>query len=386
MGKLMQIAIGLMIIPFVIGLFMLIFGIVAQNIGIIVFLAGLVICGGLAWGILTPKPSLENKYPQGEERAPAGAGGLLEKLNLDDIFKPEREEVPDKNEFLMYMKKRVIGQDVAIQKVCNRIRAKIGSAKSGKPLAILLPGPTGVGKTELVKTVAGFIGGNFKRFDCGEFSQEHTVSNLFGSPKGYLGSEDGGKLPNELRKKNDKNRYVFLFDEVEKAHKKIWEKLLAFLDEGRCSDVLGEEKAPKDTFLFFTSNLLKDKFADDPDPKTAKDKLRLDGFFPEEFVGRIDLVCPMAKLSQETVVRLAFSMATELALEYDITLTIDETAISYLVRRVWAESQKAGGRGIRDRLKDELLEEFLDYQAEGVRSLSISENEGSLTYNTEGEI
>ncbi len=234
----------------------------------------------------TPIQPLPPQPPLDFSRAIARTGGKL----------PDRETLAAK------LREKVIGQEIAVDTLVRVVLGKLAAQKNPKPLVILLPGPTGTGKTEMSKALAEALEAKLTRFDMGEYAESFKASNLFGSAKGYVGSEDGGALPSAIRQ--SKKRCVLLFDEVEKAHQSLWRQMLAFFDEGRTADTLGSVVAPKDTICLLTSNLQADKIGENPD--AAKDILKQSGYFPPEFLGRIDKIIPLLR---QIAVRSAFYFA-----------------------------------------------------------------------------
>lgn len=282
-------------------------------------------------------------------------------LQFDSIKFNFGGKVPDREELKTQLKKKVIGQEAAINTLVKVVIAKL-AAKNRKPLVVFLPGPTGTGKTELSKALADALETKLVRFDMGEFAESHKASNLFGSPQGYVGSTEGGGLPNALRK--SKKRCVILFDEVEKAHQSLWRQMLAFFDEGRVSDTLGQTLAPKNTICLLTSNIEADKIAEHPE--AAKDIIKLCGYFPPEFLGRIDRVIPLLRLSAADTARLTVVLAKRVAADYDINLIIEQEALEKLVNSTFDEGQKYGGRGIIEKIGDLLVDDLIDLQGESI--------------------
>ena len=206
----------------------------------------------------------------------------------------------------------------------------------------------------------------------GEYAESHKASNLFGSPKGYVGSSDGGALPNALR--DSKRRCVLLFDEVEKAHSSLWRQMLAFFDEGRVSDTIGQTVAPKNTICLLTSNIEADKIAENPE--SAKDIIKQCGYFPPEFLGRIDKVIPLLRLSAADTGKLTVVLAKKVASEFDINLIIEQEALENLVNVTFDEAQKYGGRGIMEKVKDLIADDLVDLQCKSIfqARLVVKEN------------
>ena len=301
--------------------------------------------------LIPPKPTPTPKEPK-----------LIQpELQFDTIRFNPGGKLPDRAELKAKLKQRVIGQEAAIDTLVRMVMGKL-AAKNSKPLVVFLPGPTGTGKTELSKALAEALETKLTRFDMGEYAESHKASNLFGSPKGYVGSTDGGALPNALR--HSKKRCVLLFDEVEKAHSSLWRQMLAFFDEGRVSDTLGQTLAPKNTICLLTSNIEADKIADNPE--SAKDIIKQCGYFPPEFLGRIDKVIPLLRLGEADTARLTVVLAKKVASEFDISLIIEQEALEHLVNVTFDEAQKYGGRGIMEKVKDLIADDLVDLQGNSI--------------------
>ncbi len=282
-------------------------------------------------------------------------------LQFDTIRFNFGGRLPDREELKAKLKQKVIGQEAAIDTLVRMVMSKL-AAKNPKPLVIFLPGPTGTGKTELSKALAEALETKYTRFDMGEYAESHKASNLFGSPKGYVGSTEGGALPNALRQ--SKKRCVLLFDEVEKAHQSLWRQMLAFFDEGRVSDTLGQTLAPKNTICLLTSNIEADKIAENPD--SAKDIIKQCGYFPPEFLGRLDKVIPLLRLGEADTARLTVVLTKKVASDFDINLIIEQEALEELVNITFDEAQKYGGRGILEKVKDLIADDLVELQGRSI--------------------
>ncbi|MCM8831059.1 MAG: ATP-dependent chaperone ClpB [Candidatus Omnitrophica bacterium] len=207
------------------------------------------------------------------------------------------------------LKKRVVGQDKAIELISNCIRrARSGLADPNKPLGtFLFLGPTGVGKTELAKTLARFLFNSEKnliRIDMSEYMEKFSVSRLIGAPPGYVGYEEGGQLTEQVRRKPYS---VVLFDEIEKAHQEVFNILLQVLDEGRITDGQGRTINFKNTVIIMTSNIASEYFSDPT--KTTKQladiiKEELKKHFRLEFINRLDEIVIFERLELNTIEKI----------------------------------------------------------------------------------
>ncbi|WP_017720321.1 AAA family ATPase [Kamptonema formosum] len=283
--------------------------------------------------------------------------------------------LPTAEELTRQLRQKVIGHQEPIANLVKLVRGKIAAQKSPKPLVLVLAGPTGTGKTELSKALAEALGTTLERCDMGEYAEEDKVANLFGSPLGYVGSEQGGWLPNALRR--NRQRCVLLFDEIEKAHKSIWRQMLAFFDEGRASDANGTAIAPKDTICLLTSNLASEQIAESP--SRAKEILQKTGFLPPEFMGRIDKVIPLGRLGLaeqgEMILRLVKRFAGE---RYGIDLVVAGHALAALVQRTYEPAQNYGGRGVNEALADLFTDELIDLQTQSVTRAELILQDGRM--------
>jgi len=293
------------------------------------------------------------------------------------------QPVPTKEELVASIQRNMIGQTDSIRMAATYVRGKLASKPSpdgrSKPLVFLATGPTGTGKTEFAKSLASALGVDMVRFDMGEYGEDMKVSNLFGSSKGYVGSEDGGDLPNAIRQvgKGANKRLVILFDEVEKAHHSIWQKLLAFLDEGRAADSKGSEVAPKNTIVILTTNRMAEEIAKSPD--SAKVLLIHDAYFSREMLGRIDKIIPFPKLPAAKMLELTHRQLAVKAASYGLSLVIvEEEALLELFSKSRENADLAGGRGITETIQDLLLEDMVELQCEGVERARLAMNLGTI--------
>ena len=213
------------------------------------------------------------------------------------------------------MKKRVKGQDSAISLVSEAIkRARAGIKDPNRPIgSFIFLGPTGVGKTEVAKTLASELFDDEKhivRIDMSEYMESHSVARLIGSPPGYIGYDEGGQLTEAVRR----NPYsIVLFDEIEKAHPDVFNLLLQILDDGRITDSQGRTVDFKNTIIIMTSNLGSDILLDNNKDSLEKINNLLHHTFKPEFLNRIDEIITFNPLTKDVCVKIIDKMLKELA-------------------------------------------------------------------------
>ena len=235
--------------------------------------------------------------------------------------------------------KRVVGQDEAVEYVSDAIiRSKAGIKDPSKPIgSFLFLGPTGVGKTELAKTLAEALFDNEQnmvRIDMSEYMEKHTVSRLIGAPPGYVGYEEGGQLTEAVRR----HPYsVILFDEIEKAHPDVFNVLLQVLDDGRLTDGQGRMVDFKNTLIIMTSNLGSHEIMEKKG-SISKEEVRsmLMKFFRPEFLNRVDDIVVFRPLQEEQlkdIVKLILKhLSDRLHSQQELTLTATDEAVAYLAK------------------------------------------------------
>ncbi|CAM4123427.1 ATP-dependent Clp protease ATP-binding subunit [Nocardiopsis rhodophaea] len=244
------------------------------------------------------------------------------------VFKLTEEESSRLLRMEDELHKRVIGQEDAIKALSQAIRRTRAGLKDPKRPggSFIFAGPSGVGKTELSKTLAEFLFGDEEtliQLDMSEFMEKHTVSRLFGSPPGYVGYEEGGQLTEKVRRKPFS---VVLFDEIEKAHNDIFNSLLQVLEEGRLTDAQGRTVDFKNTVIIMTTNLgTRDiskgaamGFAKEDDAKTNYDRMKakvseeLKSNFRPEFLNRVDDVIVFHQLTEKEIISIVDLMVSQL--------------------------------------------------------------------------
>jgi len=259
------------------------------------------------------------------------------------------------------LKKRVVGQDHAVKKVLDAVyEARSGLNKKGQPMgSFFFLGPTGTGKTELAKALATFLFGDESaliRFDMSEFKEEHSVALLYGAPPGYVGYEEGGLLVNKIRQ----NPYsVVLFDEIEKAHKSVFDLFLQILDEGKLHDRLGRVGDFSNALILFTSNIgaqaIVEKFNNGIIPENNELMDIMQGYFRPEFLARLTEIVPFSPITDKTVVNIFdihLKGLLKLLEEQNITLTLTPEARETIALRGY--NQQYGARPILGIIRKEL--------------------------------
>ena len=255
------------------------------------------------------------------------------------------------NELEADLHERVVGQDAAVEVVADTIRrARVGLSEGDRPLgSFLFLGPTGVGKTELVKALAERLFATEKalvRIDMSEYREPHTVARLIGSPPGYVGYGDGGQLTEPVRRRPYS---VVLLDEIEKAHPEVWNVLLQVMDDGRLTDGEGRTVDFTNTVIVMTSNLGAGQArrgigftAGEPAAASARMEEAAKAAFLPEFVNRIDEIVTFEALTPAHVERIAAQMVARVAdrlhAERQITLTVADD----LHRRAGARRLRRG--------------------------------------------
>jgi ATP-dependent Clp protease ATP-binding subunit ClpB len=290
---------------------------------------------------------------QMEQKREAGSSALLrEEVSEDDIagvvsawtgIPVSKMLSGDLQKYLdleKVLEQRVVGQDEALAAVADAIRRnKAGLSDAARPLgSFLFLGPTGVGKTELAKTLADFLFNDEKaltRIDMSEYGEKHSVSRLIGAPPGYVGYEQGGQLTEAVRRRPYS---VILFDEIEKAHPEVFNVFLQILDDGRLTDGQGRVVDFKHVIIIMTSNLGSDRILEAKKPEALRDSLMelLKQSFRPEFLNRIDETVIFNRLGKDEIGKIVEIQLTRLAerlAERKITLKLTTAAKEILAER-----------------------------------------------------
>jgi len=277
---------------------------------------------------------------------------------VDKMLEGERAKLLRMEEALAA---RVVGQDEALQAVSDAVRrARAGLNDPHRPLgSFLFLGPTGVGKTELTKALAGFLfdaDDAVTRLDMSEYMEKHSVSRLIGAPPGYVGYDEGGALTEAVRRRPYQ---VVLFDEVEKAHPDVFNTLLQVLDDGRLTDGQGRTVDFRNTLIIMTSNLGSDILAGGADVETARpvvmDAVR--AHFRPEFLNRIDEIILFRRLGREQmagVVRIQLGRLEQLMADRRLTLDLDDSALTWLADKGY--DPVYGARPLKRVIQKELVD------------------------------
>ncbi len=310
-----------------------------------------------------------------------------------DIKEDEFDKLAELEERL---RSRIVGQDEAVKAVARAIkRGRAGVRYKRKPVSFIFAGPTGVGKTELVKTLANDLFSSPEtliRLDMSEFMEKHSVSRIIGSPPGYVGYDDAGQLTEKIRRRPYS---VVLFDEIEKAHPDVMNILLQILDDGQITDAHGKHVDFSNTVIVMTTNAGSvgtsntagfsesiDSFTSDKTMKALSDFLR------PEFLNRVDEVITFRSLSKEDFVGIAKIMACDLVTALrarDIEVKFTDAALMRIANESY--SFKFGARNMRryieQHVEDPLASEIIDSRDNRVTHVTVDAGEEtglSLSY------
>ncbi len=264
------------------------------------------------------------------------------------------------------LKERIIGQDDAIEVLVKAIkRNRAGVSYKKKPASFIFAGPTGVGKTELVKTLANELFDSPEtliRLDMSEFMEKHSVSRIIGSPPGYVGYDDAGQLTEKIRRKPYS---VILFDEIEKAHADVMNILLQILDDGRITDSHGKTVNFENTVIIMTTNAGSQGnsnsagFSDSLSFATSDRTMKaLNEFLRPEFLNRVDAIITFNHLSEDDFVKIAYLMLGDFRdtlADKGIKVSYTDSAVRYIAKKAY--SVKYGARNMRRFIQTEVEDE-----------------------------
>jgi ATP-dependent Clp protease ATP-binding subunit ClpB len=354
--------------------------------------------GELTYGVI---PELEAKLAESE--GAAATAMVREEVTSEDIAGvvsrwtgvPVERMLEGERDKLLRMEetigKRVIGQEAAVRAVSQAVRrARAGLQDPNRPLgSFLFLGPTGVGKTELVKSLAEFLFDDphaMVRIDMSEFMEKHSVARLIGAPPGYVGYEEGGVLTEAVRRRPYQ---VVLFDEVEKAHGDVFNILLQVLDDGRLTDGQGRTVDFTNTLIVLTSNLGSQYIAslrDDQKVEDVEDQVMevVRGHFRPEFLNRLDEIILFHRLALEhmgAIVDIQVARVAQLLKDRKVSLDLTEAAQRWLARVGYDPVYGARPlkRAVQKHLQDPLAELILRGEVPDGSTIKVDEGDGHLT-------
>ena len=292
------------------------------------------------------------------------------------------------------LKERIIGQDEAVRAVAKAIkRNRAGISYKRKPVSFIFAGPTGVGKTELVKTLAADLFHSPEtliRLDMSEFMEKHSVSRIIGAPPGYVGYDEAGQLTEKIRRRPYS---VVLFDEIEKAHPDVLNILLQILDDGRITDAHGKTVNFENTVLVMTTNAGSEHSAatvgfslSESSADSDRTMKALSSFLRPEFINRVDEIITFRSLTEDDFEKIAAIMLGELKAalaEKSIAFSYSQPALRYIAQNSY--SHKFGARNmrrfIRSHVEDLIAEEMISDYTRSISAISLkySKKENKLS-------
>ena len=292
------------------------------------------------------------------------------------------------------LKSRIVGQDEAIKAVVAAIkRNRAGLSPKRKPVSFIFAGPTGVGKTELVKQLAAALFDSpetFFRLDMSEFMEKHSVSRIIGAPPGYVGYDEAGQLTEKVRRKPYS---VILFDEIEKAHPDVLNILLQILDDGRITDAHGKTVNFENTVIIMTTNAGSHKFGNmigfnehEELAAHSKSLKALEDILRPEFINRVDEIITFRQLSEDDFEKIAEIMLGDLKAsikEKGMTLEYNRDLLRFLVKKSF--STKYGARNLRRTIEKEVEDRIANTLIENydkiIKKVTLSLKDDSIVVN-----
>ncbi|EPN3621044.1 ATP-dependent Clp protease ATP-binding subunit [Campylobacter upsaliensis] len=315
--------------------------------------------------------------------------GILSKWTGISVQKMLKSEKQKFLEVEKHLKESVIGQDRALNALAKAIkRNKAGLNEGSKPIgSFLFLGPTGVGKTQSAKALAKFLFDDEKamiRFDMSEFMEKHSISRLLGAPPGYIGHEEGGELTEAVRRKPYS---VILFDEVEKAHKDVFNILLGILDDARATDSKGVSVDFKNTIIILTSNIASTAIMNLKGKEQEEAvKAELKSFFKPEFLNRLDEIItfnPLGENEAYEIVKLLFKDLQKSLENKGLKATLSDEAAKFIAKEGFDEDFGARPlkRAIYDKIEDKLSDMILSDTLSLNDTISIDLKENEIVIN-----
>ena len=309
--------------------------------------------------------------------------------------KIREEEFKRLSELDQRLKKKIIGQDEAIDAVAAAIRRnRVGISPKHKPVSFIFVGSTGVGKTELVKQLAEDMFNapeSLIRLDMSEFMEKHSVSRIIGSPPGYVGYDEAGQLTEKIRRKPYS---VILFDEIEKAHPDVFNVLLQILDDGQITDAHGRKVNFENTIIVMTSNAGSDRKEgtvgfNKTVNEQGKDRAMkaLQQFLRPEFINRVDEIVYFNKLTEENFKPIARLMLDELTAslkEKGLQFAYDDALVDYLVGKSYSATYGARNlrRTIQKEVEDSLASAIIDSYDHPITQIAATAEDGKVVLRT----
>ena len=318
---------------------------------------------------------------------------LWTKIPASKIKAQEYQQISGLKDRLL---QHIVGQDEAVDAVARAIRRhRVGISAKKRPVSFIFAGPTGVGKTELVKRLADDLFDSVDsliRLDMSEYMEKHTVSKLIGSPPGYIGYDEAGQLTEKIRRRP---YAVVLFDEIEKAHPDVLNVLLQVLDDGRITDAQGRLVNFENTIIVMTTNAGSEGrvvgmgFGKSDNEMVADKTMKaLREFLRPEFINRVDEVITFRHLTQEHFLGIAEIMLRELRdslADRGLTVTWEEALGQYLTKRAYSVTYGARNlrRTIQKELEDPISERIIDSFEDPISSIHIRVKENMIVLETE---